>query len=85
MPTIRKNSLFRAMNPELFVERTSKISPSAMLVSGMVVFAVGTIAYTQWEYTQTTEKVEIAAAQARNEAKETRKSKIRAQLDATGR
>lgn len=77
----RKSSLFRLMNPELFLERTAKVSPSAWIVTAMVGFAVVTIGYTQWEYTQTTQKSVEAAAKAKADAREQRKTRIRQELD----
>ena len=73
--------MFRLMNPELFVERTKKVSPAAWLVTGMVGFVVVTIGYTQWEYTHTTKRIEDEAAARKVAAREARKQIIRQQLD----
>jgi hypothetical protein len=61
------------------------VSPSAWLVTGMVGFAVLTIGYTQWEYTQTTQKSVETVAKAKADARELRKARIRQELDAPGR
>jgi len=55
---------------------------SAWLVTGMVGFVVVTIGYTQWEYTNTTARVEADARTRKTAAREARKEIIRRELDA---
>jgi len=75
-------AMFRLMNPELFVQRTKKVSPAALLVSGMVGFVVITIGYTQYEYSTTTKKVEDETRRRKMEEKARRKGMIRREMEA---
>jgi hypothetical protein len=80
-PSSNKASLFRALNPELFVERTKNVSPAGWLVTAMVGFVVVTIGYTQWEHTRTTKQNQATTQANRLMTKEQRKDLIRQQLD----
>ena len=66
----------------LHVPLVSQVSMSAWLVTGMVGFVVVTIGYTQWEYTNTTARVETDARTRKTAAREARKELIRRELDA---
>lgn len=65
------------MNPELFVERTKTISPSAVFVSCMFLFVLIMIIYTQWEYTENVQKQEVASNNRREEERNKRKEIIK--------